>query len=265
MMANRLLPLLFIVFTALLIVMMSACGTYATPQTPVMAPALAQYIPTPVIAIDPSSAQTGRWLWRTFTTEAEAYPPVQLWMDVAEGGSVSGMLSIYPNNPEIPQSALTLIQQNGCNITFESLEAEGISGVIASPTDAYFQVNVTACTVKFYGDVALDAPLTGEFTMSYDEAVTLALLNPEPPTPLERGRSLFSMYCSACHGTYGEGAPGIPSLATDDVRNRTDDELLQIVTNGVINTVMPAWGNVLTPEDLQAVLLLVRNIEILDS
>jgi cytochrome c553 len=216
------------------------------------------YQPEP---IDPALAQTGRWLWTDFRTSAATYPPVQIWMDVSEGGAVDGLFSIYPNYPEIPAAALTLIQQNGCNVSFKTLESETITGMFVGETEARFKVAVKECNVKFYGGVTLIEPLEGNFVVEYNDVLTQALLNPEPPTPVERGRRVFTMYCSACHGSYGEGMPGIPSLHTDQVRNYTDSQILTIVRNGVINTVMPAWGNVLPEEDIAGVLELVRHID----
>lgn len=215
--------------------------------------------------IDPALAQTGRWLWTDFRTPVGAYPPVQIWMDVSEGGVVNGLFSIYPNYPEIPAAALTLIQQNGCNVNFKSLEEattdSPISGRFIAPTEARIHIDVSECAVKYYGNISLQESLQGNFVVKYNDAMTQSLLNPEPPTPLERGQNVFSLYCSGCHGTFAEGAPGIPSLHTDQVRNYTDYQILTIVRNGVINTVMPAWGSVLSEEDIAGVLELVRHID----
>ncbi|MCA9903820.1 MAG: c-type cytochrome, partial [Anaerolineae bacterium] len=118
---------------------------------------------------------------------------------------------------------------------------------------------------KFYGPVTLGEPLQGEFDVAYDAELTEMIRNPAELTPIERGRRVFATYCSACHGSYAEGLPGIPSLNTDQVRSYTDEQLLTIISNGVINTAMPAWGIVLSPEDLQGAFELVRNIEILSQ
>jgi len=261
-MRNRLMLTLL----ALTLLAVSACATLETAArtpTPIgIQPTFIRPTPTDRPAVDPSVAQVGRWQWTSFSASAESYPPVQVYMDVADGGVVSGRLSIYPNSPEIPQSALTLIQQNGCNLDFESLDdADGVSGVFYSPTEARLRVNVGACTVKFYGGITLEAPVAGEFAVSYDEELTQMILHPRELTPIERGQRIFSQYCSACHGSYGEGMPGTPSLHEEQVRNFTDAELDEVIRNGRINTVMPAWGNVLSPEDFAGVIELVRNID----
>ena len=211
----------------------------------------------------PDSVQIGRWQWQQFTTAATEYPPVQLWFDVSEGGGVSGVLSIYPNTTDIPPQALTLVQQNGCNVEFETLDTAVITGVFASTTEAFVRIDVSECTIKYFGPYSLAQPVHGQFMIAYDEIVTQLLLNPAEPTPIERGRRVFAQYCSGCHGSYAEGAPGIPALNTDQVRGYTDEELSNIVRNGVINTTMPAWGAVLSEEDILGTLELVRSIEVL--
>jgi len=218
-----------------------------------------------IIPLAPESVQSGRWQWQQFTTTAVEHPPVQLWFDVVEGGGVSGILSIYPNASDIPPEALTLVQQNGCNVGFAALNTTPITGVFASATEAFVQVDVAECTIKYFGPYNLPQPISGQFAVAYDDALTQFLLNPAEPTPIERGRRVFAMYCSACHGSYAEGAPGIPALNTDQVRGYTDEQVQTIIREGVINTVMPAWGSVLSAEDIQGVFELVRNIEILES
>jgi cytochrome c553 len=241
----------------------AACGTIATPawQMPTATPSLLPPTRTPPTPIDPTTATVGRWQWTSFISATETYPPAQLWIDVDDLGGVNGVLSIYPNYPEIPPAALTLIQQNGCNFTVGSLSDPSVSGFFYTETQARIRVNVTECTVKFYGPVTLLAPLVGEFDIAYDAELTDLILHPRELTPIERGLRIFVQYCSACHGSYAEGMPGIPSLHTDQVRNYTDEQLDNIVRNGVVNTVMPAWGKVLSPEDFAGVIELVRNID----
>ena len=248
---------------------LTACGTIALPQWELDATATATALPPPTatlgpaVAIDASSAQTGRWLWTSFHTNLPAYPPVQLWMDVAADATVQGTLSVYPTPVDIPPNALNLIQQNGCNVTFSSLAEAGIQGVFISSNTARVQITATECAVKYFGPVVLSEPLVGEFVVEYNESVTVALQAAAnaPISPVERGKAIFALYCSGCHGAYAEGAPGIPSLHTDQVRGYTDDELLETLRNGRINTVMPAWGAVLSAEDLDGVFQFIRSID----
>lgn len=252
-----------------LVLLLAACGTIATPEWERPTAATSPFPPTPTAAppIDPATAEVGRWQWTQFFASTETYPPVQLWVDVDDAGAVNGVLSIYPNYPDIPPAALTLIQQNGCNLAIESLRDAMIDGYFYTPREARVHVNVTECSVKYYGTVTLSEPLNGAFVIAYDDTLTQAILHPVEIelTPIERGQRVFAQYCSACHGADAEGAPGIPALNTDQVRGYSDEQVLTIISSGVINTVMPAWGNVLSDEDLDGVFQLVRNIEILEA
>lgn len=217
---------------------------------------------TPVITV--SNPHAGRWLGKGFSSESTTYPPLQLFFDVRVDGTLTGVLSLYPTNPEIPPNAVDLIAKNGCNVEFEGFGGS-INGAFVSFTEAIVEVEATTCQVKFYGEVTLIEAVHGVFNAEYSESATLALSQTSELTPLERGKGVFYNYCSACHGSYAEGAPGIPSLDTDQVRVKTDEELLTIINNGVINTVMPAWGNVLTDEEKQGILLLIRDLSVLKN
>ena len=65
---------------------------------------------------------------------------------------------------------------------------------------------------------------------------------------LAKGRALFVANCSFCHGAKGEGGRG-PNLTTVGSRLSTD-QLTWRILNGGNN--MPAYGNTLTPADVQA-------------
>ena len=96
------------------------------------------------------------------------------------------------------------------------------------------------------------------------------LQNPLTPTMevMERGRTLFTIYCSVCHGTeaMGDGTvvgpdrfPAPPSLHTDVARGYKDGTIYQIITAGKAN--MPSYANKLEPEDRWAVILYVRALQ----
>ncbi|MGQ9908134.1 MAG: c-type cytochrome [Candidatus Flexifilum sp.] len=215
--------------------------------------------------VDPASVQPGHWQWRSFHTDAAAHPPAQLWLDVAAGGAAHGVLSIYPDDPAIPQSGRTLIQQNGCNVELNTLTPEADSPFsvhLISRVVARIAVDVSECTVRYFGPVTLAEPLRGEFVVAYDAELTEMLIRAasQPLTPVEIGRNVFARNCSGCHGSYGEGMPGIPGLVTDQVRGYTDEQILTIVRSGVNNAAMPAWGNILSEEELLGTLAFIREL-----
>src|SRR5580704_2451655 len=58
------------------------------------------------------------------------------------------------------------------------------------------------------------------------------------------GAQVFSANCAGCHGEDGRGAERGPSIATmPSVIAKSDDDLLNIVKNGVPGTGMPPFGS----------------------
>lgn len=73
------------------------------------------------------------------------------------------------------------------------------------------------------------------------------------PAALSAGRTVFTTYCVPCHGADGGGTIG-PNL-TDDywIHGGRPFELHRTVETGVLDKGMPAWGQVLKPEQVTAV------------
>ena len=83
------------------------------------------------------------------------------------------------------------------------------------------------------------------------------------------GSRVYVQRCVLCHGPGGKGdgpaAAGLdpkPRNHTDGsyMNARTDDELLQVIRNG--KGAMPAWGSVLSEEEIQAALKHVRSLAV---
>lgn len=75
---------------------------------------------------------------------------------------------------------------------------------------------------------------------------------------VERGKSVYTSSCAACHGANGEGGVGKAiagsPIATGAIKVHTDH-----VVNGVPGTAMPAFGSQLNEVDLAAVITYQRN------
>ncbi len=69
-----------------------------------------------------------------------------------------------------------------------------------------------------------------------------------PPEQIKRGATIYASNCESCHGVKMIGPPWAIDLATfpRDSPNRFVDS----VTYGV--RTMPPWGDVLKPDDIQA-------------
>jgi mono/diheme cytochrome c family protein len=94
--------------------------------------------------------------------------------------------------------------------------------------------------------------------------------NPLPASEenLIAGAKVYREMCSRCHGgsresdnTYGRSfyppAPQLPLTRT----SYTDGEMFWIVKHGIRNTAMPAWGNLLSDQEIWQVITLVRKFD----
>lgn len=76
---------------------------------------------------------------------------------------------------------------------------------------------------------------------------------PQPTPPKEKKPSekelliLYQEECSGCHGSRREGAMG-PALIPETLATISEKELKEIILNGIPNTAMPGWMDVLTKE-----------------
>ena len=94
--------------------------------------------------------------------------------------------------------------------------------------------------------------------------------NPMPASDenLMAGAQLYRQMCSRCHGlskesdsNYGRSFyPPAPNLALNRP-SYNDNEMFWIVKHGIRNTAMPAWGNLLSDDDIWHVVTLVRKFD----
>lgn len=92
---------------------------------------------------------------------------------------------------------------------------------------------------------------------------------PEPNRPLAvtaeslaLGEELYAQYCSRCHGPEGQGTQRAPALNVQSFLTDTSDAAMQqIITLGVPDTAMPAWGDRMPESDIQAIVGFIRSWE----
>jgi mono/diheme cytochrome c family protein len=75
---------------------------------------------------------------------------------------------------------------------------------------------------------------------------------------LQTAIRLFAAQCVSCHGADGLGTQIAPALNDPLVRVKTVDELTLTVTQGRAGTLMVGWNSVLAPEEIEALVSLVR-------
>ena len=91
---------------------------------------------------------------------------------------------------------------------------------------------------------------------------------PSPKTDSIMGATIYRQLCSRCHGltdrsdnTYGKSFyPPAPNLALSGT-TFSDGEIFWIVKHGIRNTAMPAWGSLLTDEEIWRVAAVVREFD----
>ncbi len=96
----------------------------------------------------------------------------------------------------------------------------------------------------------------------YSSADTMAAVAPAALTGnADSGKQVFTTNCVACHGMLGEGTIG-PNL-TDNfwIHGNTDQDILQVIANGVPEKGMVAWKTVLNPKKIQDVAVYVTTLK----
>jgi mono/diheme cytochrome c family protein len=109
---------------------------------------------------------------------------------------------------------------------------------------------------------ALLALITG-----WEDVPTGAIPAPDQPVTvtaesLALGGDLYATNCARCHGPEGQGTQRAPALNVKSVLTGTNDAALQqIISLGVPGTAMPAWGDRLVENEIQALVGFIRSWE----
>ena len=104
------------------------------------------------------------------------------------------------------------------------------------------------------------APLI-PFTTDPDPALLEAVGSLPDGETLQTAITIYASQCVACHGAHGLGTGIAPALNDPEVRLKTVDELERTITFGNAGTLMAGWNNVLTPEEISAMLALIQRWE----
>ncbi len=83
----------------------------------------------------------------------------------------------------------------------------------------------------------------------------------------KRGKEPYQQFCAVCHGKRGLGdgpmakstTPPAPKLTVREVRDMSDERLLDAIGNGV-GAAMPAWRGLLNDQQLLDVMAYVRSL-----
>jgi mono/diheme cytochrome c family protein len=132
-------------------------------------------------------------------------------------------------------------------------------------------------TSNFFSDgFAMRPPVQGtvsrgnmpyQFTGS-PETAEILLTNPLTPNEesLALGKIKYNIYCSPCHGYFGEGDsrmrgqfPNPPSFHSEKVRNWSDGRIFHVITEG--QNIMPNYASQLNRQERWATVLYIRALQ----
>jgi hypothetical protein len=132
-------------------------------------------------------------------------------------------------------------------------------------------------TTGFFGDgYGMRTPVAGTVARGYipyeykgmPDSLIKLLANPLPfnEEVIQRGKDRYDIYCSPCHGYYGQGDsrlrgqfPNPPTLHNDKVRNWSDGNIYNVITNG--QNVMPSYEKSVSRDDRWAITHYIRVIQ----
>lgn len=117
-------------------------------------------------------------------------------------------------------------------------------------TQGYRYAVVLACSIMVYGLSSLS-----QFVSAADGDAT-------------KGKSSFQAKCVGCHGPSGKGdgpigkkmKPPAPDFTSAASKAKSQDELRNIIENGIPKTAMKAWKTQLTEAEIQNVLAYVLTL-----
>jgi putative heme-binding domain-containing protein len=95
-----------------------------------------------------------------------------------------------------------------------------------------------------------------------------SLAQPQPALPSQAkaglggspARETFVSRCASCHGLDGRGGEHAPDIVTSpSVRSRSDQSLFDVITHGLPRAGMPAFGQLLSPAEIRALVGYLRD------
>jgi cbb3-type cytochrome c oxidase subunit III len=73
----------------------------------------------------------------------------------------------------------------------------------------------------------------------------------------------YAQRCAACHNANGSGTLIAPAIDSPDLRATPLDELVQTINQGVPGTFMAGWQKILTPQQIDSLVNLIKNWPVL--
>jgi mono/diheme cytochrome c family protein len=76
-----------------------------------------------------------------------------------------------------------------------------------------------------------------------------------------KGVTLYATHCAMCHGDQGQGTALAeePLNSAECLDSRSDDDLCQVIADGIPDTTMPPYGNKLSTVDIADIIAFFRS------
>jgi mono/diheme cytochrome c family protein len=85
---------------------------------------------------------------------------------------------------------------------------------------------------------------------------------PQPAGDSEAGQIVYTEECALCHGEEAEGTDFAPALGQSEaMQTMTDEELRDIISFGLLNTVMRGYADSLTVGQIDDLMAFLRSIQ----
>jgi len=91
-------------------------------------------------------------------------------------------------------------------------------------------------------------------------AALSASLTSADEAAIARGTTIYATYCAPCHGVQGAGLLG-PNLTDAEIlHGESHEEIVTVITQGVMSKAMPSWASVLTEAQIEDTAHFVQSI-----
>jgi len=182
-----------------------------------------------------------------------------LWSE-RYGGSLSETQINYLVDLIVTPGAWELVAEVGHEYDVEA--GTDPATVVLPLTDAGTLSLTTGNCGQYPGAAGAEIRNRDPFAVGDGEA-TPEPLPEEPEAQAQVGGVLVGTFyqnnCAVCHGAERQGGVGLPLLPSS--LTQADDFYVDTILNGRTGTAMPAWNATVSPEEAQAIVTFLKNVE----
>ena len=182
---------------------------------------------------------------------------------VCHGAAGEGIADTPPLNSDAVRSMSTMdlarVISRGRDNTLMAAWAVEEGGIFSNPQIGEFVTLIQQANWEYVDARVAELGLTPPETIVMEvSAEMLASLTALPDGEiLSSGLVVYAENCAACHGANAAGTLIAPALDSAELRATPQNDLIELVTNGVPGTLMAGWQNMLSAEEINSVVNLI--------